>query len=83
MRIGKNIFAGLASASLLISPVVAHAAPTAKAQSTANVKRVVAVRKDENKLAGTAAILAALTAAAIIAAIVIAADSDDNTPVSI
>lgn len=82
MRIGKNIFAGLASASLLISPVVAQAAPTAQAQSTANVKRVVAVRKDENKLSGTAAILAALAAAAIIAGIVIAADSDDNTPTS-
>lgn len=82
MRIGKNIFAGLASASLLISPVVAQAAPTAKDQSTANVKRVVAVRKNENKMAASAAIIAALAAAAIIAAIVIASDSKDNTPTS-
>ncbi len=82
MRIGKNIFAGLASASLLISPVVAQAAPTAKAQSTANVKRVVAVRKDENKLASVAVIVALLAAAAIVAGIVVAADSKDNTPTS-
>ncbi len=82
MRIGKNIFAGLASASLLISPVVAQAAPTAKAQSATNVKRAVAVRKNENKLAGMAVILAALAAAAIIAGIVVVSDSKDNTPTS-
>ncbi len=82
MRIGKNIFAGLASASLLISPVVAQAAPTAKAQSTTNVKRVVAVRNNENKLEGVAVILAVLAAAAIIAGIVIASDSKSNTPTS-
>lgn len=82
MRIGKIIFAGLASASLLISPVVAQAAPTAKAQSTANVKRVVAVRKNENKLASMAVIVGLLAAAAIVAGIVVASDSKDNTPTS-
>jgi hypothetical protein len=80
MRIGKKSFVALAAASMLIAPVVAQAAPTAK--STANVKRVGADRKSENKIEGSAAILAALAAAAIIAGIVIASDSKDNTPVS-
>jgi hypothetical protein len=82
MRIGKNSFAALAAASLLIAPVVAQAAPTAKAQSTASVKRAGADRNAENKIDGTSAIIAALAAAAIIAAIVIAADGKSNTPTS-
>jgi hypothetical protein len=82
MRIGKKSFAALAAASMLIAPVAAQAAPTAKAKSTASVKRTGADRKAENKIEGTAAILAALAAAAIIAGIVIASDSKDNSPSS-
>ena len=82
MRIGKKSFAALAAASMLIAPVAAQAAPTAKSKSTASVKRVGADRKAENKVKGSAAILAALAAAAIIAGIVIAADSKSNTPTS-
>ena len=83
MRIGKKSFAALAAASMLIAPVAAQAAPTAKSKSTASVKRVGADRKAENKaVEGSAAILAALAAAAIIAGIVIAADSKSNTPTS-
>lgn len=82
MRIGKKSFVALAAASMLIAPVAAQAAPTAKAKSTASVKRAGADRKAENKAESTGVVLAALAAAAIIGGIVIAADSKNNTPTS-
>ncbi len=82
MRISKKSFVALAAASMLIAPVAAQAAPTAKAKSTASVKRAGADRKAENKAEGTSVVLAALAAAAIITAVVIASDSKSNTPSS-
>lgn len=82
MRFGKNSLAAMAAATLVVAPVTAQAAPTAKAAAT-QVDRAGADRQGENKLeGGTGIILAILAAAAIIAGIIIAADNKDDTPTS-
>ena len=83
MRFGKNSLAAIAAATLVLAPVAAQAAPAAKSTATAQVERVGADRKDENKLSGgTGILIAVLAAAAIIAGILIAADNNSDTPTS-
>ena len=83
MRFGKNSLAAMAAATLVLAPVAAQAAPAAKSTATAQVERVGADRKNENKLeGGSGIIIAILAAAAIIAGIIIAADNNEDTPTS-
>jgi hypothetical protein len=78
MRLGKNILAAAAAIAVIGSPIAAHASNAVSKPVTAEVKRVGAAKKAENKLGGgNGTIIAIVAAAAVIGGIILLSD-DDN-----
>lgn len=74
--IAKKILISASAAAMAFAPVAASAAPVA-------VERQTAVSEEKSELGGTGLIIAILAGLAVIGGIIIAADDDDNTPVSV
>jgi hypothetical protein len=78
MRLGKNILAAAAAIAVIGSPIAAHASNAVSKPVTAEVKRVGAAKKAENKLAGGSGLIVGIIAAAAVIGGIILLSDDDN-----